>query len=602
MGTRKSQINEFLVGLLGNVLADVYACFPSVPRCELDRDIVTINKRIECEGFEFATKTLPLLGKSLDRALETGTLTCPSGFRKKTRKCCKWKLPAFMSAIFSTIFASDGTLEHGDERSVACIRQVCYIAYKLNLPFSSEVCERTLEKFEVVDGSLQVEDYKDDDVLIEARSLLHQLFKGFDPLDIKPMHGPGAVADRLTGRDKYRSTYFNWKLDCVYPYATYISGTAYAGIHEHLSDMKQRVWVDTHPPARVVLVPKDSRGPRLISCEPAQLQYLQQGLGRSIVKLVESHYLTKGNVNFTDQTVNRKLAMVGSKTRLFSTLDMKDASDRVSLSLVRYLFEDIYKYLDILRSDRTELPNGKIVNLRKFAPMGSALCFPIEALTFWALTCAVIGLKTRCRASSVKSVFVYGDDIIVPTEFARAVVSALEKYQLLFNTDKCNILGHFRESCGCDAFHGIDVTPVRLRVPGLPDRGFRSTCYRLSESACGLFDKGYWRTSEYLWSMIESRLGVKLPCADSSFPGIARKSSLIPTAFRPNGWPVRWNKVLQRKEVKTFYCDSRKESSPFPSSAARLCHNLFQGMVRPYDDCVAVLSSPAPSKTRWVIA
>lgn len=200
------------------------------------------------------------------------------------------------------------------------------------------------------------------------------------------------------------------------------------------------------PVAKVVLVPKDSRGPRLISSEPLEVQWIQQMLMANMVHTIETHPLTRGLVNFTDQSVNRRLALRGSteESNFLVTLDMKDASDRVHSTLVRILFPNTWvAALMAARSTATRLPNGEVVQLHKFAPMGSATCFPVEALIFWALSTATIidssnsltingravtttpfatlnmlfrGLERCGTPACDRAVYVYGDDIILHRE------------------------------------------------------------------------------------------------------------------------------------------------------------------------------------------
>jgi hypothetical protein len=207
-------------------------------------------------------------------------------------------------------------------------------------------------------------------------------------------------------------------------------------------------------------VPKDSRGPRLISCEPVDFQWVQQGLGRAIVELVEHHGSTMDHVFFTHQVPNRNGAVIGSITGGYATMDLNEASDRVSLELVRLLFPPhICEYLEACRSSSTVLPDGSEITLRKFAPMGSCLCFPIMALSIWAiLTAAAPDAYTKDR------IYVYGDDVIVPTAYAEDAMEQLESFGLKINRDKSCISGLYRESCGMDAFKGYDVTPVRIRT------------------------------------------------------------------------------------------------------------------------------------------
>jgi len=91
--------------------------------------------------------------------------------------------------------------------------------------------------------------------------------------------------------------------------------------------------------------------------------------------------------------------------------------------------------------------------------MGSALCFPILALTVWSLLTAVAPDEdTR------DGILVYGDDVIVPKAYALEAIERLESFGLKVNREKSCISGLFRESCGADAYKGECVTPVRLRT------------------------------------------------------------------------------------------------------------------------------------------
>jgi hypothetical protein len=59
---------------------------------------------------------------------------------------------------------------------------------------------------------------------------------------------------------------------------------------------------------------------------------------------------------------------------------------------------------------------------------------------------------------------VFGDDIAVHSRYFDAVCSGLEIHNLKVNRVKSFSKGNFRESCGLDAFKGVDVTPLRLRT------------------------------------------------------------------------------------------------------------------------------------------
>jgi len=185
------------------------------------------------------------------------------------------------------------------------------------------------------------------------------------------------------------------------------------------------------------------------------MMFIQQGLMRALYSHVEQHRLTRGFVNFEDQGVNRQLVEEASVHQGLATLDLKDASDRVRVDLVASLFPS--NWVEALLACRTEyikLPDGRRIGpVRKFAPMGSAVCFPIEALVFWSLLVAHLNVD----------VYVYGDDIIIPQHLFQDAVTTLESFDLRVNTEKSCHDTPFRESCGAEFFAGFDVGYVKLR-------------------------------------------------------------------------------------------------------------------------------------------
>jgi hypothetical protein len=445
------------------------------------------------------------------------------------------KLPRFLGELFKCIFQHDGhVLPDPDAQCVVTIRQILYAFYKYELPYSVEQEQQVLEAFELaerdlselstkladmragwldynkrqrynrtqakgIDPFLKVPMASSQVVIRESRRLLAELFETFDPTDIIPRHGPGAVATKQRLSEKFQWSNVSNRITNVYPLDEYF----YASLG-HVCDRRDSfdAITDTDLPARVILVPKDSRGPRLISCEPVDYQWIQQGLSSAIVRLVERHPLTKWNVHFTDQGPNRRGALLGSSTGRYSTLDLKEASDRVHLDLVRLLFPSLLtEYLEGCRSSSTVLPNGKVLPLNKFAPMGSALCFPIMALCIWAI------LTARApNADTRESILVYGDDVIVPTAYAESAMAILEEFGLKINRSKSCTQGPFKESCGMDAFKGIDVTPVRFRT--VWDESPRPDVYTSWISyANSLWDRRYYAAHEYIVTRLEAVYG-----------------------------------------------------------------------------------------------
>jgi hypothetical protein len=506
----------------------------------------------------FLTKTLPRLGKALDRALSSNDpLDCPY-----ERKLKGTKLPRFLGELFMRVFDSDGkVLPTPCVECIKSLREVFYLFYKYKLPYTTDQEQTVLQKFITTEeevGATNIRLYllkgqadatltrcipnigtERTKVIRRARVLLHRVLSRFDHRDIVPRHGPGAVSTKEKLWAKYRWTHIPDRITNSYAIDEYfyVSPT-------HVVDALQEIQSlgSKETPAKVILVQKDSRGPRLISCEPSYLQWIQQGISRSLVKHVESHPLTGKLVNFTDQTPNRIGALWGSTAGRYATLDLNEASDRVSLGLVHLLFPEWFTtVLMDTRSQSTELPNGKVIQLNKFAPMGSALCFPILALTTWAiLTAAAPDAYTRER------ILVYGDDVIVPTAFAENAIEQLEFFGLKVNRDKSCTNGFFRESCGMDAYKGIDVTPVRLRTvwSSEPSPDVFASWISYANS---FYDRRYYHLYDQVVRMLSDTYPV-IPNADMNLSC----PSLVGSSVNRRPLRRRWNKALQKAEFRVL--------------------------------------------------
>jgi hypothetical protein len=162
--------------------------------------------------------------------------------------------------------------------------------------------------------------------------------------------------------------------------------------------------------------------------------------------------------------------------------------------------------------------------------MGSALCFPVEAMVF--ATIVLCGIEDALRRQMTRKtihglagkVRVYGDDIIVPAECAEAVVGKLEDFGLRVNTNKSFWTGKFRESCGKEYYAGEDVSIVRVREV-LPSR--RQDASELISTVSlrnQLYKAGYWRVVDALDHFLEGILSVK---GKSLYPVVAESSSVL---------------------------------------------------------------------------
>lgn len=561
--SRIAQLQELYLELYCDLYSDVVEKL-RVPIKESQRDLRTLRSRVACEGISFLTKSLPQLGKALDRALSKGEpLTLPSTFKSVRGG----SVPELFRWLFLKVVSPLGYVnQEFDTMYLTELRQLVYYLYKLEIPFSEQQEAKCLEEFESVDAGLDEPLDYDREWIQESSDLIRDIFASFNPRNIVPRHGPGSVATGENVHEKHIFKRIYASIEAFYPFTEYFEYSLSA-VADHWRHYEKLEYLESGT-AKVVLVPKDSRGPRIISCEPLEFQWIQQGLGRAMSAHLEKWHITRGYVNFTDQTINRRLALEGSKEGQWVTLDMKEASDRVSIWLVEKLFSQVPDLLAALmatRSTHTKLPSGRIIRLKKFAPMGSCLCFPVEAICFYAL--AVTSIVRANRIASERkprrrrpAVYVYGDDIIVRKENYLPLLQQFPSVGLKFNEAKCCTSGLFRESCGCDAYKGVDVTPLRLKelwnVGRSVDASMIAAYVAHSNAA---YARSYQRVACLTARLVEERIG-ELPTT-SRLTGYLSWIRPIRTIQPGSRSKLRFNKALQRFEIRGWTLRSEEYSA-----------------------------------------
>lgn len=519
---------------LSAFLADDVPRIAGIPPAALSRDVSTLEKRCAFEGEAFLMKTLPSFGKAIDLALQGNTPLDAPWFKKNHRGS---SLPAFLQALTKRVFSQTGAVVASPcIVAIRLLRQICYWCKKIERGFSDESLQKASQDFIDVDQSLP----SDDDItggklLGTARALIRALFAvGPDLSDLRPQHGPGAVAnsDGVVGKRKLDRCYTS--LERYFrPIPTFFS-LANAAVNPQSITNR---FVCEYGLSRTTFVEKDSSGPRTIGLEQAEYMWCQQALKRVLYAHIENSPFTRGHVNFTDQSINQKLTALWAD---YDTLDMSKASDRNSLALVKYLFSGtkILPYLLACRSPGTVLPNGRILWFKKFAPMGSAVCFPIEALVFWALAISSLHHQGVPLSVARRQVYVYGDDLIVPHGFFTQLDLDFRSVGLKFNESKCCVYGKFRESCGMDSYDGHNVTPIRLRkaYPTIDS----TSLIPVIKHANHLMLAGYWAASSAF------RLA-----ALRSYKSL--RALKLPFSGRPDLPILYWLDYFNPETVKYFY-------------------------------------------------
>lgn len=535
-----------------NLIQTLIAECGKITGVPVGRDIIEVSHRVAHEGQSFLTITLPEIAEGLERGLDRGfadRIDFPHF------KCVKsGGYPEFLQGFFRLVF--DGTTVRTDASTDAifCIRQISLFYKKIFEVCDDDRVNAQLRKFVETDSEL--EDVEATRSLIRSFSFLfsrplEQLTRSINSFSLPVKHGPGATADRKLGNEKFVADVWHDRLEQVFPFGEYCLPN-----WRYFKEYQPRYLDESEePPVKVTPVPKTKRKPRLIAIEPTAMQYAQQGIMNELVPLLERDPRCGSLIGFTDQTPNQALAQIGSVSRDITTIDLSDASDRVAYSLVKSLFAwwpDVWDALDASRSRNAKLPNGDVIPLKKFASMGSATCFPVEAMVFTAIAFNAIAGETGSRDSAyaqcVGKFHVYGDDIIVPTDYAEVVVKALEDFGLKVNQSKTFSQGLFRESCGRDFYAGMPVNPTYMRVD--PDATTHSAEWFTSivETANLLSENGLTITAEALRAEVERDLG-PLPYVGETSQGLGWR--FIEPLLKKED-KVRWNSLLHRYEVKTY--------------------------------------------------
>ncbi len=520
--------------------------------CSIDiaRDVLTTQRRYEEEGDGYFTIVLPRFGKALERGLEQGMwpaqVVAPTWVHHRG-------LPAYLRGFLSRIFDEHGSLlADPDVQSIWAVRQFCFLTHKIERPCTPERERAAFDQFVATDRSLLGLPGRIDPERLEtfrkvSRRLFGRVFQECDrkvaSWELIPKHGPGAVAEHASQKDRRNYSYWHDRVEAVFPYWRYTSNSVY-------QSSPMSVPISDEQPVRVVSVPKTQSTPRIIAIEPDAMQYAQQGLKRELYEMIGRGPLNK-ILGFQDQDRNRRMAESSSTSGLLATLDLSEASDRVHWFLIYEMlkpFPHLWEFVNATRSFRADVPFHGVLPLQKFASMGSALTFPLEAIVFTTL--AVAGLEQtenrRFQPGQLAGrVSVYGDDIIVPVGAIDHVIDWLEHFGAVVNRGKSFWNGKFRESCGAEYYDGTDVSVVRLRSELPSSRDDAAEIAALVDFRNRAYLAGLWHVVMEVDEGLDSF--VRLPYASAisrTADAYLHRSTFLPL----NQQPTRYNRELQREE------------------------------------------------------
>ncbi|DAD49968.1 RNA-directed RNA polymerase [ssRNA phage Zoerhiza.2_27] len=628
---------DFL-GLYQAILADCEVYLPN-RHVQWERDLNRLVSLYKHRGPSIFTIDLPALGKSLDLSLANRSLNL-EGLNHSGSRHPNSKIPRLFWGLWSLLFDDAGCLKDDvDPNVVLFLRTLLYAGKNFKSDCSPRYLYEAIGEFYAIESQMappsQIWDGDGSDLepsglghlcdlspwvldpdvqpllqggdindllrtVQRTADMVSAQFGWFDPAETFFRHGPGAVSDLTGGSYKYDFPTWSDRLESVFPWSEY--GTTGLGLGFG-SDTTITPRADEGASA-LKAVPKSMKGPRLIAAEPTSHQWIQQGIAWWLSSNLE-RTLLRDSIDFRSQRKSRELALAGSLTGRYATIDLKSASDRISCHLVQRIFRRNLTLLRPMIVSRTRYMTNdedksreRLIKLRKFSTQGSALTFPIQSIIFATVAIGVGKFlnPTRDYKWLGRQVQVFGDDIIVPNHWEPSVRVTLELLGLRVNVTKTFSKGNFRESCGMDAWEGHDVTPPHI-LSGYreSDPGTLGSLIAVSNN---FYLKGFWRAADWIVSSVPPAIRNKIAVVGPTsgvFGLVSRCGGHLASSLKK-----RWNGDLHREEVRLL-CISAKSKTVKQNKASALLQ-YFTAAPDPYymyESGVAVAGVPITRHT-WV--
>lgn len=592
-----NRLVKYMHDVVDAIFLDGFYLYPSVR--ELERDKTRLHHQIDSRGINLLILEFPALAKHLNRCLDQGSYTNPHLVLSNPMEKGV-EIPRFLRQIYLRIFEKNGKMVPDPCVNAVLFLKTLLTCWKsIKLPASQGVIENEVSSFFERDAALPDATlaWGDDDLgaLKPHERSLRSVFTdlgsdderylsfvfattssdlGLSPhlwgdepsVHLVPKHGPGVVANLPRGESKYRFPHWPNKLQQLFPYDLFALPNPGFAIDPNASECG---FDDKKSPSRLIAVPKTIDRPRLIAAEPVENQWIQQMLWSIMRDRVHGGILSD-SIMFSSQTPNQELALSGSIDGANATVDLSEASDRLSCALVERFFIANASWLEALHACRTHVCAYRINShetisrpLKKFSTMGSTVIFPLQSIIYASIAIAAIMIDRRERLSTrnIKSVAsqvrVFGDDIIVPKAHLGTLVRLLEGLCFKVNQAKTFSGDNFRESCGVDAFKGYVVTPPKLLV--VPN-GRPSQYSSLIETSNNWYKAGFWNVACYIQTYVKGSEWLLPISADSS----QQNALLSYCGLKTQHLRRRWNRNLQCWEYRVWKDSVRLTESRIP--------------------------------------
>jgi hypothetical protein len=367
--------------------------------------------------------------------------------------------------------------------------------------------------------------------ILSLRKIIATVLPTFRWTDLRPKFGPGSVRERGVRARKQKLD--NLAYDPVIDRFLLHGHIGMYGMGQDFGVSVEQVLPDPGQwdPARGVssrsslldFAFKNLKTARSICMEPNTLMYFQQAILAHAKEYIRNGPLSRF-ITIEYQSNNRRSAFLGSINGFVDTIDLSSASDSLSLQLVKEVFPPswlipmlatrsesvivptdlLFEYLmegphdgDDYLEVRPNASTGEFeMKVKKFAPMGSALCFPTQCLLF-ACVCiyaasidiyedsntdaeflswltpdrilrACLSFRNdmnRVATGQYQPLNVYGDDICLDRKLTDKVTAILTSLGFVVNKEKSFVGDQaFRESCGGFFLSGSDITPLYFTI------------------------------------------------------------------------------------------------------------------------------------------
>ena len=576
--SKSHDVSDFL-RMHSLVLKEIGDRLPDI-RSELEKDYVRLRLICPSRGESVFLLDLPAIGKGFLEALSEGRL---SRMALPLSRCDHGSvIPRLYKGLWKKVFSDDGILRNDIDPYVIKAMEMLFFMFKkfereappaalfeatkefvdvdsallppshdwLGAPDFHRAVYSVRDRLEVATGplyqSVSCSDNSADSRLLDTiQRVADVVSTSIGLLNPGPgRHGPGAVAENKFGVVKYGVDHWQSRMWRKFNPL---------GLFRPVRDCS--TFCEDERASVLLAVPKTMKGPRLIAKEPASNLFVQFMVAEELEKWIDSGPL-RNSISLRDQSKSSSLALRSSADRSYGTIDLKSASDRLSLWLVERLFRRNRDLLETFHAVRTAFCDVSIdkkltslVKLRKFATQGTALTFPVQSIVFTIICIGTLAyargvrkIDSRVIERIGKEVRVYGDDILVPTDQVELVCKALELLLLKVNRAKTHYKGLFREACGVDAYAGVEVTPTYVSL--LPTMRPCSV-NRLVEMSNNAYLSGWRRLAEYIRRSVPDYRQIPIvPDTGSGFVAFVRDGFILPEQTK-----VRWNPSLQRAEA-----------------------------------------------------